>query len=105
MLQPHRALETVVTQWKNVEQRLHSDTAGPYGIQETIVMEWKLMESCAQGFMVRPHGNQVTIVVQRNLKETRVNWQPITDKYWALQKTLQKEGLVKSWLRPLTSAK
>ena len=52
MLQPHRVLETIVTQWKNVEQRLPSDTAGPHGIQETTVMEWKPMESSVHCFLV-----------------------------------------------------
>ena len=42
--QPHRALETNLSQWEHMDRRLHCDTAGPHGTQVTIVMHWKLME-------------------------------------------------------------
>ena len=91
MLWPQRALETIVTQCKNVEQRLPSDTAEPQGMQETIVMEWKVMESSVSGCVLmeprRPlwcngiSRKQVSIVSLLLISET-----------------LQMEGLVKSWL-------
>ena len=52
-VQLHRALETIVSQWEHMEQRLHCDTAGPQGMQEIILMEWKLME---QGSIVTTLG-------------------------------------------------
>ena len=64
MLQPHRVLETVVTQWKKVEQRPPKDTAELHGIQETVVMEWKLMDSSVHCFAAWPHGKLETTVLQ-----------------------------------------
>ena len=59
MLLPHRARETVATQWKNVERRVRWDAAWPHGIQETFVMEWKHMDSSVHCFTVQPQGTQV----------------------------------------------
>ena len=78
-----RALETVVTQWKKVEQSLPRDTGEPHAICGAIVLEWKLMESSVHSFTVQPHGTQEIIVVQWNLKETgsNVNLLPIKEDF------------------------
>ena len=64
ILWPHRAWETIVTQWKNVQQRVLRDTAGPHGMQEIILIEWKIMDSSVHWFTVEPHGRLETIVTQ-----------------------------------------
>ena len=69
MVQPHRALETIVLQWEHMEQRLHRDTAGPQGIQEIILMGWKLMEPRLHCDNLGPDRTKE----QWNLKEPRLH--------------------------------
>ena len=76
-VQPHRALETVVSQWEHMEQRLHCDTAGPQGMKEVILMEWKLMEPRLCCDKPGLDGTKEITVMQWNLKEPRVNCQHI----------------------------
>ena len=66
-----------MTQWKNVQQRLLRDTAGPHGMQEIILIEWKIMDSSAHWFTVEPHGRLETIVTQWKHMAQRLHCDPV----------------------------
>ena len=65
---PHRVLETIVSQWEHMEQRLHCDTAGSQGMQEITVLQWNLIEPSICCDKPGPDGTKETPVMQWVLK-------------------------------------